>query len=81
MKKHLHAVRVVSSYEGFIPMRVMWVVEANSKDFTLDDVVRVNEMHPNHYEFGQSFYIGYMTEADFKSSYGEKNSFSWMVSN
>ena len=78
MKRHLHAVRVVSTQEPYLPLRTLWVVEGESQNLTLDDILRVNDMD-FLYEFGQSFYVGYLTEEEFEDKYTRKMGFNWMV--
>lgn len=76
--KHLHAVRVVGKYEPNLPLRELWIVSTDNRDFTFDDILMVNEISCN-YEFGQSFYVGVMSKSEFEEKYNNRISVEWLA--
>lgn len=78
MRKHLHAVRVIQRYEPQLPMRELWVIDSESKDLTLDDILRINDID-DRYEFGQGFYAGHLSKDEFEEKYADRMIFLWRV--
>lgn len=78
MRKHLHAIRVVERYDQHRLMRELWVVNSESKDLTLDDILRINEID-DEYEFFQGFYAGYLSKEEFNEKYSERMICLWRV--
>lgn len=76
MKKlHLHAVRGVESGECGRLIKQFFVIKSESNGLSFDDVLRFNEDYYGQYEFGFSFYIGYMTIEEFEEKYKTKGPF------
>lgn len=72
MKKlHLHAVRGVEAFEPNRPIKQFFIIEASEDRLTFDDVLKFNEDWSNEFEFGFSYYIGYMTIDEFKEKYSK----------
>lgn len=76
--KHLHAVRMVTVLEPALPIRTLWIVSTDNRDFTFDDILMVNSFSYS-YEFGQSFYVGVMSKSEFEEKYSNKISANWLV--
>ncbi|AFV51524.1 hypothetical protein AVT64_gp49 [Acinetobacter phage YMC11/12/R2315] len=76
MKKlHLHAVRGVEAFEPNRLIKQFFIIEASEDRLTFDDVLKFNEDWSNEFEFGFSYYVGYMTIEEFEEKYKTKGPF------
>lgn len=70
-KLHLHAVRGVETGEYGRLIQQFFIIKSESSSLTFDDVLKFNEDWSNEFEFGFSYYVGYMSIQEFKEKYSK----------
>lgn len=59
--KHQHAIRLI--HVNGRPIEALAIYEAESANLTIEDFYSINGVS-NYYQYGVSFYIGFMTKTD-----------------